>query len=215
MGQPGIYILRNSKNGKIYVGQSRVNVERRSGHPNRNKKHPIDLAIRKYGIDNFERFIFYIPEELLDDFERAMIKNLHSLSPCGYNLETGGCKNKHTCEETKRKISEALRGKPGHWLGRKHSEETKRKMSRALMGNTRNLGRKFSEEHKKKISEGQRGKVLSEEQKKRLSQVRRGIKLSEETKRKISEAFKGKRLSEEHKGHIAEARKRYWQRRAA
>ena len=75
----------------------------------------------------------------------------------------------HKCktfsEETRRKISEAKKGK-------KLSEETRRKMSEAKKGHTRSP---FSEEHRRKISEAKKGKVRSEE-----------------TKNKISKAIKGK-----------------------
>jgi group I intron endonuclease len=37
-------------------------------------------------------------------------------------------------EETKKKISEANKGREGHWKGKKHSEETKRKMGESRSG---------------------------------------------------------------------------------
>ena len=40
-------------------------------------------------------------------------------------------KGKKLHEETKRKLSLALKGRPGTFKGKKHSEETKRKMSEA------------------------------------------------------------------------------------
>lgn len=55
-------------------------------------------------------------------------------------------------EETKRKISEAHKG-------RHRSEETKNRISEALKGRPgSNKGKKFSEEHKNKISESNKGK---------------------------------------------------------
>jgi len=61
-------------------------------------------------------------------------------------------------EETKRKISESRRGKPGT----PRSEETRIKMSEAHKGKTP------SEETKRKISEVQKGKTLSEEHKRKM-----------------------------------------------
>lgn len=52
---------------------------------------------------------------------------------------------KHS-EETRKKISEAHKGKPSGMLGKKRSEEWKRNMSKAMKGIPK------SEEHKKKIS---------------------------------------------------------------
>ena len=59
-------------------------------------------------------------------------------------------------EETKRKLSEAAKGKH-------HSEETKRKMSEARKG------KHFSEETKRKMSEAAKGKHFSEETKRKMS----------------------------------------------
>lgn len=54
---------------------------------------------------------------------------------------------KHRSEETKRKLSEAIKKNPNrYWLGKTHSEETKRKISRVQ------LGKKLSSDQKLKIS---------------------------------------------------------------
>jgi group I intron endonuclease len=197
---PGIYVLRNKNNGKIYVGQSRVNVDKRSKHHGGHRIQYINRVVDKHGLENFDRFIYYVPEELLDDLERDMIKNLHSLKPDGYNIDTGGCKNKYLSEETKKKISDAHRGK-------KLSEEHKKKISDAEKGRPSPMrGRILSEEHKTKIGMAFRGRVsplrgrtLSEEHKRKISMAEqgqisplRGRSLSEEHKRKLSEIGKGK-----------------------
>ena len=109
--------------------------------------------------------------------------------------------------ETRRKISESLKGMTRSPL----SEEHKKKLSESHKGKpTWNKGKKLSEEHKRKISEGNKGKrrsPLSEEHKRRISEANKGKKLSEETKRKMSEANKGKKLSEEHRKKMSEAQK--------
>ena len=81
----------------------------------------------------------------------------------------------HHSEETKKKISEALKGIS-------HSEETKKKMSKALKG------RQFSEEHKLKMSKAKKGIQFSEEHKLKMSEAKKGIQFSEEHKLKMSEA---------------------------
>ena len=63
--------------------------------------------------------------------------------------------NKHT-KESKKKISEAKKGKPSGMEGRKHSEETKRKMSEAQKGKKH---APLSEETKRKMSEAHKGKT--------------------------------------------------------
>ena len=100
------------------------------------------------------------------------------------------------------------------------SEETRRKISEAHRGKT------LTEEHKKKISEGHNHKKLSEEHKKRLSEAMKGkipwnkglTKETDERVRKyaekISEGIKGKNhpmygkhLSEETKNKISKSEK--------
>jgi hypothetical protein len=59
-------------------------------------------------------------------------------------------------EETKRKISEAVKGRPDGW--QQHSEETKRKISEAVKGRPApNKGIPHKEETKTKISEANKG----------------------------------------------------------
>lgn len=122
-------------------------------------------------------------------------------------------------EETKRRISEAKKGKPGSRTGAKLSEKTKAKMSASLKGKTpHNKGVPMSEEQKRKLSEVKKGKpgtrqgaVLSEETKALISAAQKGRPgrpHTEEEKRKISESNKGKNagkeLSEEHRNAISQ-----------
>ncbi len=116
--------------------------------------------------------------------------------PKGINVRKGSKFSK----ESKRKVSEALKG---HGV----SEQTKRKISKANKGKKRSgefrqrmskiqKGRKLPEDTKRKISKTKKGVKLSKEHCKKLSKVRKGIKLSEETKRKMSENLRGKKGSE-------------------
>jgi group I intron endonuclease len=110
-----IYILENIINKKCYVGQTVKSFKKRLCR-HIGSKYPIGNAIKKYGIENFKKYVYYgIPEELLDYFEVELIKRLNSLSPSGYNLTTGGNKNKHYSEETKKKLSELNSGEKSHW----------------------------------------------------------------------------------------------------
>ena len=81
-----------------------------------------------------------------------------------------------------------------HMKGKTLSDETRRKLSEA------NKGKKLkpaSDERRKKISEARKGKPFSEEHRRKLSEAhkgrtspRKGVTLSEETKKKMSEAIK-------------------------
>lgn len=98
----GIYKITNNINGKIYVGQSIDIPKRIYEHKYKafckddiSYNSAIHNAFRKYGLDNFT---FEILEEVsikeLDDKEIFYIKELNSLSPNGYNIQSGGQKYK-------------------------------------------------------------------------------------------------------------------------
>jgi G:T-mismatch repair DNA endonuclease (very short patch repair protein) len=117
---------------------------------------------------------------------------------------------KHHSEETKRKISEA--GK-----GRKPSAETKRKLSESKKGKPRPdlIGKQPSMETRNKISKSNKGKIFSDEHKKNLSQSmkgrpspRKGVTLSEESKKKISKANKGRPSQMKGKKHTVESKQK-------
>lgn len=180
----GIYILTNKINNKKYIGQS-VNIERRFREHRKNKSTQcIDKSIRKYGWANFEVKIINCAEEILDAMERTLIALYETINrDKGYNLESGGHKNKHASEETRKKMSEShpdLSGEKHYLWGKHHSEETRQKMSESRKG------RKYSEETKKKLSESRKG------DKHHLF----GKHHSEETKSKLSKANKGKLVGE-------------------
>lgn len=91
-------------------------------------------------------------------------------------------------EETKRKISEAHKGKTPWNKGKKGiyqlSEETKRKISAKM---------KIAMEgkHTSPRTEFKKGHEVSKEIRKKISQTQIGKKISAETRRKLSEAFSG------------------------
>lgn len=111
-----IYQIRNTVNGKCYVGQTRQRwVSQRWNDHKKNKTSVISQAFASHGLDKFEfSVICEIPNEELNDREIKEIADRGTLAPGGYNLQPGGG-NKEMHEETKRKIgaanSIALRGK--------------------------------------------------------------------------------------------------------
>jgi group I intron endonuclease len=210
MSQNGtIYIVINLINKKQYVGQTVRNLKKRiREHINGNcGASLLHKAIKKYGIENFKWISFSCPEEDLDWQETFLIKELNTLIMSGYNLDSGGNKNKHHCELTNQKISRnhadfsgekhPQYGKVGilsHWFGRKQSEEHKKNRSNALKkykGENHNwFGQHHKEETKKILSDlniGENNKMA------KLTEVDI-IKIREflnkkETQRKISKMF--------------------------
>lgn len=90
----GIYKITNKINGKIYIGQSQ-NCERRFKehcYPNRFKNgYPIDVAIHKYGKENFSfEIIEECKKEELNLKETYWIQYYQSNTSKGYNCNIGG-----------------------------------------------------------------------------------------------------------------------------
>lgn len=190
----GVYKIVNNINGKTYVGQS-INIKARwKDHINtlnRNDSHSVLLqrAWNKYGPENFSFEVLELcPEDMLDEVEVKYI-NFYDTIKNGYNIESGGNKNKHLPEETKRKISNAHRGIC-------FSEETKQKMSKSRTGEGNSMyGRHHTEEAKRKMSEAKKGRPghpSTEYQKERARLANLGKVVSEETRKKLSEAAKGR-----------------------
>ena len=90
-----IYIIKNTKNSKVYIGQTRVSVDKRWKEHLRHAQYGVQLinrAMKKYGIDKFyvetleicdidsldEREMYYI--DLYDSTEKSK----------GYNVSIGG-----------------------------------------------------------------------------------------------------------------------------
>jgi len=189
-----IYETTNLVNGKTYIGQHQCK-SLDDGYLGSGVC--LRDAIKKYGEANFKREVLFI----YDNFDDMNKKEIELVTEefvalgSNYNLQTGGSNGRHS-EETRAKISEALKGK-------KHSEETRAKMSAA------NKGKKLSEETKRKISEAREGKKHSEESKRKISAAQKNM--SEEKKlamkAKMSAARKGRKKSEAWKAKISAAAK--------
>lgn len=110
-----IYLIVNNINGKKYVGQTTKSLEKRwydHCYANKKRKNLLHKAIDKYGKENFTIAqlapAFFV--EMLDDLEKFHILKENSLSPHGYNLETGGNKFKKLNILTKEKIKDSNSG---------------------------------------------------------------------------------------------------------
>jgi group I intron endonuclease len=203
---PGVYLIYNLVNQKVYVGQSRNVRNRLFVHKSslRLGKHVntyLQNAFNKYGEDKFVfRSVEYCEIENLTEREEYWMDQFNSTNLTrGYNLmraKTHG----GISEETRAKMSKARKGKI-------HSEESRAKISVAKKGKI------ISEEHRAKMSEVQKGKILSEEHRAKIGASQKGKVILEETRAKISEGNKGKIRSEEHRAKTSASVKLQWEKR--
>lgn len=142
-----IYLARNLVNGKVYVGYD-------SNWPKRKHEHRYNSlhtesnqvfynAIRKYGWDNFEWSVIYQSEDAehtLKVMENHFIEQyrsyVHYPDSNGYNMTLGG-EGTIGCvltEETRQKISAALKGKTKGRPKPPRTEEHKANLSKARKG---------------------------------------------------------------------------------
>lgn len=103
---------------------------------NQHDNQYLQNAWNKYGADSFAfRPIKYLdsnaPQSLYDELEEQEIAHYKKRGGCYNILNNGTRKNLKCSEETKRLIGEKNRI---NMLGKKHSEETKRRMSEARKG---------------------------------------------------------------------------------
>lgn len=190
-----VYYLKNKINTKVYFGvTSADNPEDRWKELYRhNDKLHQDLL--DYGLDNFDKKIIKEYNNSVEalKLESELITKYDTTNPLkGYNIFTNKDKSHHNLEYLKN-LSKRTSGKNNPRYGVKVSEETKKKISEA------NKGKKLSEEHKAKISKANKNKIVSEITKGKLSKALKGRQFSEETKKKMSKARKGKKMSEETK----------------
>ena len=215
-----VYMHTNKHNNKVYVGQTCMSPERRWGingsgylHKNKQGKYHQPLmarAILKYSDwDNDWNHIIFadnLCKDEADKMETLLIKLWNTVDPkYGYNLTYGGEGNVPS-EETRKKQSEAKKGKytgENHPMYNKHhTEEAKIKIG--------NANKNKSDEAIRNIIKAHKRENLSEEriiQLKEWSEKYRPKKQTDEAKIKISESKKGKPLSEETKQKISESAK--------
>lgn len=168
----GIYLIRNTQNGKVYVGSSADTTNRIRGHKCQLRKgshtsRHLQAAWNKYGED---AFVFTVKREcevadLLVIEQQYIDLFLSADADCGYNI----------CE---------VAGRPPSRKGVPKSEETKRRMSEAA--------KRRSPEHRRRQSESHRGpnsamfgKRHSPEMIELFRQKSTGKKHSAETKEKM------------------------------
>ena len=96
-----VYKFTNTITNKIYIGQTRqtLNKRRRCHIDKANQKEgwksDLHKDIIKYGQDKFViKLLEECGEDEVDEIESKWIKELNSLEPNGYNLQSGGKNSK-------------------------------------------------------------------------------------------------------------------------
>lgn len=121
-----VYKIENKENGKVYIGQTTVAIEKRwSQHKSKGLRktstYPLYLDIGHYGADAFTISIIdetATTKQELNDLEISYIKQYNSLYPNGYNIASGP----------------ATTGTKAWNRGLKMPDEVKQKLSIAHMG---------------------------------------------------------------------------------
>ena len=138
-----VYMLRNTVNGKMYIGQTTRDINSRlqdhkkvARYRNTERKYFIHKAIAKHGWEAFDKHVLEVCESQaeLDAAESFWIERYNTIAPNGYNLKTGGNGGCRYSDEARRKLSEAARNRVPY-TGWRHTEEAKRKMSEAERSN--------------------------------------------------------------------------------
>jgi group I intron endonuclease len=209
-----IYKATNTKNGKVYIGQTIQSLnQRKIDHQRKAELYGstsyFHAAIRKYGFSAFSWEIIDRAESdtELNQKEKLWISELNSNQKThGYNLTTGGDSAKLN-DESRKKLSEAITGSKNPNFGKVKSIETRLKMSLSQKGKKqpreavekmrRSLtGKKHPPEVVEKRRQKMLGKKWSAESIEKTRQANLGSKRSEESKRKMSAARKGRFLGE-------------------
>jgi len=196
----GIYCIKNLIDMKRSVGQAQnLNVRART-HDSvlRSKKIKdskyLQCAWNFYGEDNFEMYLVEeCPIELLNEREEYWIKELHShFSEWGYNLTWGGDGirgHKHS-PETRKKQSDAKKGKRPWNYGKKATQKAIRNQSIAHFGKHPSL------ETIQKMSKNNSGKNNPMYGKRGKQSPNWGKIYSDETIHKMSENKVGKKCGD-------------------
>lgn len=163
-------MIKNTKTGHVYIGQTNSIPKRKSGHfralqRNIHSNAHMQRAYNLYGVECFEFSVIekdIICPLVIDHRERYYISQYNSMDKSlGYNLESGGNLNKTWSIESRKARSEAMKGEQNQWFGKtgkdhprtgkKHTEEWKQSRSVKMKGHY------VSSETKDKIRNGRMG----------------------------------------------------------
>ena len=133
-----VYVHKNLKNEKYYVGCTKQNPKERWNYGCGYQRHPKmwkDIQESNWNTDWVHGILgkFTDKNEALK-YEAFLIAMLDSVRN-GYNSSSYGNSHFKHSEESKKKVSEAMTGEKNPMYGKHLSEETKNKMSASKFGN--------------------------------------------------------------------------------
>lgn len=195
----GVYRIRNTVNGKAYVGSASRSFKERWGshrrqlrYGTRHSKH-LQNAWNKYGESVFEFEVLErcIPSQCVN-CEQLWIDNLSSASrKYGYNSSpTAGSNLGHRftmAEDAKAKIAQAIKKV---WKSDGYRERLSAKISATLTGRKTGVGIRG-------------GWKLNETTRKKMSAYRMGMKRSLESVAKTAAGLRGRKLSDDHRAKLS------------
>lgn len=193
-----VYLIRNSVNGKGYVGVTRFSAEVRFAQhiaaARRGEPWSLHRAIRKHGADHFA--VEVIADGLSGAEAQALeiveIARLGTLNPAGYNASLGGERMAGVpkTEDFRRAVSLALTGRP-------KSPEHVARVSAAL------IGKRHTPEARAKVAAARARQVFSPEAIERRAAKLRGRTHTAQAVANMAAAQKGRTVGPEHRARIA------------
>jgi len=172
-----VYKVTNLINGKIYIGVHKT-TDPYDNYLGSGKN--IQLAIKKYGLENFSKEILHVYNNQDDAYmmESILVDDDFISRNDTYNAKVGGFGGGIAHKpEVRRRMSESYKGSGNPFYGKKHSKETRMSISKNVSGcKNPNYGNRFNHtiETKQKISESVLGRKHSEETKAKISKSNKG-----------------------------------------
>jgi len=153
----GVVYCLTSPSGKKYIGQTFRNPTKRFvEHVSRADCIIIHNAIKKYGVENFEKDILFTSDDpdILNIMEKKFILDMNTLYP---NIRTGGSKGSKHCQESREKMRISKLGDKNHNYGKPRTPEAKKNISLSKKGEKHHFyGKQLSMEHKLNLSKSQK-----------------------------------------------------------
>jgi group I intron endonuclease len=208
---PFVYLITNNLSQKKYVGKANVLSARWKAHrTDAGRERPkscIGWALKKYGVGNFTFSVLAtcVTEDEAYAEEARWVRLFQANQPsAGYNLDSGGMGGKIASETTRRKQSDARRGKsrPAGVIAKMHTPEARAKAASARRGQHHTI------ESRAKISAAHLGRPKSPDAVAKSAASHRGKHPSLEVRDKLSAAHKGVPHTPEHRAHLADANRR-------